>query len=98
MGLIATIKAVKDIVLIFIRDTVPVVYHRKSNILFGGDYFYLYQRIILGMLNGIIHKDVYKRQLQDLYGRVGVVQIHPVFEELLHAFDTRPPVQRNEVE
>ena len=36
--------------------------------------------------------------LQDLYGRVGVVQIHPVFEELLHAFDTRPPVQRKEVE
>ncbi len=36
--------------------------------------------------------------LQDLYGRVGVVQIHPVFEELLHAFDTRSPVQRNEVE
>ena len=36
--------------------------------------------------------------MQDLYGRVGVVQIHPVFEELLHAFDTRPPVQRNEVE
>ncbi len=36
--------------------------------------------------------------LQDLYGRVGVVQIHPVFEELLHAFDTRPPVPRNEVE
>lgn len=36
--------------------------------------------------------------LQDLYGRVGVVQIHPVFEELLHAFDTRPPVQRNGVE
>ncbi|PLT75327.1 ATP/GTP-binding protein [Mediterraneibacter gnavus] len=35
--------------------------------------------------------------LQDLYGRVGAVQIHPVFEELLHAFDTRPPV-RNEVE
>ena len=36
--------------------------------------------------------------VQDLYGRGGVVQIHPVFEELLHAFDTRPPVQRNEVE
>ena len=36
--------------------------------------------------------------LQDLYGRVGVVQIHPVFKELLHAFDTRPPVKRNEVE
>lgn len=31
--------------------------------------------------------------LQDLYGRVGVVQIHPVFEELLHAFDTRPPME-----
>ncbi len=29
--------------------------------------------------------------MQDLYGRVGVVQIHPVFVELLHAFDTRPP-------
>nr|WP_243116329.1 MULTISPECIES: ATP-binding protein [Clostridia] len=26
------------------------------------------------------------------------MQIHPVFEELLHAFDTRPPVKRNEVE
>ena len=36
--------------------------------------------------------------LQDLYGRVGVVQIHPVLEDLLHAFDTRPPIQRNEVE
>ena len=35
--------------------------------------------------------------LQDLYGRVDVVQIHPVFEELLHAFDTRPPV-KSEVE
>ena len=35
--------------------------------------------------------------LQDLYGRVGVVQIHPVFGELLHAFDTRPPV-KSEVE
>ena len=34
--------------------------------------------------------------LQDLYGRVGVVQIHPVFSDLLTAFDTRPPV-RNEV-
>lgn len=31
---------------------------------------------------------------QDLYGRVGVIQIHPVFEELLEAFDTRPPVRR----
>ncbi|WP_198959939.1 ATP-binding protein, partial [Clostridioides difficile] len=36
--------------------------------------------------------------LQDVYWRVGVVQIHPVFAELLHAFDTRPPVKRNEVE
>lgn len=35
--------------------------------------------------------------LQDIYGRVGVVQIHPVFEELLHAFDTRPPVRTGDV-
>ncbi len=32
--------------------------------------------------------------LQDLYGRTGVVQIHPVFAELLTAFDTRPPVRK----
>ena len=32
--------------------------------------------------------------ISDLYGRVGVIQIHPVFEELLHAFDTRPPVRK----
>ena len=25
---------------------------------------------------------------QDLYGRVGVIQIHPVFSDLFHAFDT----------
>ena len=31
--------------------------------------------------------------MQDLYGRIGVVQIHPVFVELLHAFDTRPPIK-----
>lgn len=30
--------------------------------------------------------------ISDLYGRVGVMQFHPIFEELLHAFDTRPPV------
>lgn len=36
--------------------------------------------------------------LQDLYGRVGVVQIHPIFQELLDAFDTRPPIHRDEVE
>ncbi|MGQ4242166.1 ATP-binding protein [Enterococcus casseliflavus] len=35
--------------------------------------------------------------ISDLYGRVGVMQFHPIFEELLHAFDTRPPI-RNEVE
>lgn len=35
--------------------------------------------------------------IQDLYGRVGVIQFHPIFEELLHAFDTRPP-KRIEVE
>ncbi len=33
---------------------------------------------------------------QDLYGRVGVIQIHPVFSDLFHAFDTRPPVQTGE--
>lgn len=32
--------------------------------------------------------------IQDLYGRVGVIQIHPVFEELFHAFDTRPPIHK----
>lgn len=32
--------------------------------------------------------------ISDLYGRVGVIQFHPVFEELLHAFDTRPPIRR----
>lgn len=30
--------------------------------------------------------------IQDLYGRVGIIQIHPVFDELFHAFDTRPPI------
>ena len=33
---------------------------------------------------------------QDLYGRVGVIQIHPVFADLFAAFDTRPPVQTEE--
>ncbi|AMK50509.1 ATP/GTP-binding protein [Clostridium beijerinckii] len=32
--------------------------------------------------------------VSDLYGRVGVIQFHPIFEELLHSFDTRPPVRR----
>lgn len=32
--------------------------------------------------------------LSDLYGQVGVIQFHPIFEELLHAFDTRPPVRK----
>lgn len=36
--------------------------------------------------------------LQDLYGRVGVIQVHPIFQELLEAFDTRPPIQKNEVD
>jgi len=35
--------------------------------------------------------------ISDLYGRVGVIQFHPIFEDLFHAFDTRPPV-RKEVE
>lgn len=34
---------------------------------------------------------------QDLYGRVGVIHVHPVFEELMNAFDTRPPIQREVV-
>ena len=33
---------------------------------------------------------------QDLYGRVGVIQIHPVFADLFHAFDTKPPIQTEE--
>ncbi|EHJ02263.1 hypothetical protein CDLVIII_5798 [Clostridium sp. DL-VIII] len=32
--------------------------------------------------------------VRDLYGRVGVIQFHTIFEELLHAFDTRPPVRK----
>ncbi|QKX41330.1 ATP-binding protein [Metamycoplasma hominis] len=41
-------------------------------------------------------RDLENRQclISDLYGRVGVIQFHPVFEELLHAFDTRPPVRK----
>ena len=35
--------------------------------------------------------------MQDLYGHIGVVQIHPVFEEIFTAFDTRPPVEWEEV-
>jgi len=34
--------------------------------------------------------------MQDLYGRVGMIQIHPVFEDLFHAFDTRPPLAEKE--
>ncbi len=30
--------------------------------------------------------------IQDLYGRVGTIQVHPVFEDLFNAFDTRPPL------
>lgn len=29
----------------------------------------------------------------DLYGRVGVLQVHPVFTDLFDAFDTRPPME-----
>lgn len=32
--------------------------------------------------------------IQDLYGRVGVMQFHPIFEDLFHAFDTRPPKRK----
>lgn len=31
--------------------------------------------------------------MQDLYGHIGVVHIHPVFLWLFNAFDTRPPVK-----
>ena len=34
---------------------------------------------------------------QDLYGRVGVLKFHVMFDYLFHAFDTRPPVTGNEV-
>ncbi|MFR5360812.1 MAG: ATP-binding protein, partial [Butyricicoccus sp.] len=34
---------------------------------------------------------------QDLYGRVGVIKFHVIFDYLFHAFDTRPPVTGNEV-
>ncbi|PZD90709.1 ATP/GTP-binding protein [Bacilli bacterium] len=34
--------------------------------------------------------------MQDLYGRVGIIQVHPVFEDLFDAFDTRPPVREKE--
>lgn len=32
--------------------------------------------------------------MQDLYGHIGVIQFHPVFADLFHAFDTRPPVEK----
>ncbi|HLQ96666.1 MAG TPA: ATP-binding protein [Pseudogracilibacillus sp.] len=34
--------------------------------------------------------------MQDLYGRVGIIQVHPVFEDLFDAFDTRPPIRKEE--
>jgi len=34
--------------------------------------------------------------IQDLYGRVGIIQVHPVFEDLFDAFDTRPPTTEKE--
>ena len=35
--------------------------------------------------------------ISDLYGRVGVIQFHPIFEDLFHAFDTRPPVRKDKI-
>jgi hypothetical protein len=35
--------------------------------------------------------------MQDLYGRVGIIQVHPVFEDLFDAFDTRPPIREKEM-
>ncbi len=54
---------------------------------------------------GVDEEDEYNRKrlknlengqclLSDIYGRVGVVQFHPVFEELFNAFDTRPPIRK----
>lgn len=34
---------------------------------------------------------------QDLYGRVGVIKFHAMFDYLFHAFDTRPPLIESEV-
>lgn len=34
---------------------------------------------------------------QDLYGRVGVIKFHVMFDYLFHAFDTRPPLIESEV-
>ncbi len=34
--------------------------------------------------------------IQDLYGRVGIIQVHPVFEDLFDAFDTRSPTNEKE--
>lgn len=34
--------------------------------------------------------------IQDLYGCVGIIQVHPVFEDLFDAFDTRPPTNEKE--
>lgn len=34
---------------------------------------------------------------QDLYGRVGVIKFHVMFDYLFHAFDTRPPLIKSEV-
>lgn len=34
---------------------------------------------------------------QDLYGRIGVIKFHVMFDYLFHAFDTRPPLIESEV-
>ncbi len=41
--------------------------------------------------NALRNLEIGQCLMADIYGRVGVVQIHPVFEELLEAFDTKPP-------
>ena len=41
--------------------------------------------------NALRNLEIGQCLMADIYGRVGVVQIHPVFEELLEAFDPKPP-------
>ncbi|CRH79780.1 Uncharacterised protein [Chlamydia trachomatis] len=32
--------------------------------------------------------------MQDIYGRIGIVQLNAWFKDLDHAFDTRPPIDQ----
>ena len=73
-----------------VRST-DIIEIKKSLAFFGVDSVYVnYQKRLRDLENG-------QCLISDLYGRVGVIQFHPIFEDLFHAFDTRPPV-RKEVE